>query len=166
MIFNSVYIDWGKIVTNAVSTIITAIVIGACYVVWNGATTVDQKVKSSSETLKNQNASILLLVDAIEDKFENETKSREAEYNEIMEKITDLELKVLGILYEELSPVPTPIISEEDDINEGENVLESTVIISEDVTNRFSFEDVISSGSEQSTMSLREKIPVLETLKE
>jgi len=45
-------INWDQIVTNTVSALITAIVIGAAVIVWKGATSVDQKVTMSTQNIK------------------------------------------------------------------------------------------------------------------
>jgi hypothetical protein len=45
-------IDFNKIVTNAVSAVVTMIVIGACTVLWKAATTVDDKVNAATSGLK------------------------------------------------------------------------------------------------------------------
>lgn len=42
-------IDWNDIVTKAISGIVLIVFVGACTIVWNGATTVSEKVKSSED---------------------------------------------------------------------------------------------------------------------
>ena len=44
-----VKIDWDKVVTQAVTTLVVGVFIGAFVIVWNGATTVTQKVKNSED---------------------------------------------------------------------------------------------------------------------
>jgi hypothetical protein len=41
--------DWDKIVSSAVSTLIGALVVGASIIVWNGATSVDDKIEAALE---------------------------------------------------------------------------------------------------------------------
>ena len=47
-------LEWDKIVSNAVSTIVTMIVVGAGVIIWKGATTVDDKVNDATAVLKEQ----------------------------------------------------------------------------------------------------------------
>jgi len=47
-------IDWDKIVTNALSTVITGIVVSALVILWKGATTVDEKVREATHDLNLQ----------------------------------------------------------------------------------------------------------------
>ena len=44
-------IDVDKIINNVITTLVTAIVIGACVIVWNGATSVDKKVTAATTTI-------------------------------------------------------------------------------------------------------------------
>lgn len=46
-------LNWGQIVTNAVSTLVAAVFIGAAVIVWNAATTMDTKIQSASGRLKS-----------------------------------------------------------------------------------------------------------------
>jgi len=44
-------VQWGQIVTNAVSTLVAAVFLGAAWIVWNAATTMDQKIESANKEL-------------------------------------------------------------------------------------------------------------------
>ena len=57
-------IDWNKIVTGAIGTLISAIVLGACIIVWRGATTVQEKVKESEN---KQQIIIKTISESVED---------------------------------------------------------------------------------------------------
>ncbi len=46
-------VEWNKIVTNVLSTIVLAIVVGAGAIVWNGATSVDEKVQNNRKDLEH-----------------------------------------------------------------------------------------------------------------
>lgn len=46
-------IDWGKIITSAISMVVGAIVFGAATIVWKGATTVTDKVNQSKAELNH-----------------------------------------------------------------------------------------------------------------
>ena len=47
-------IDWSKIVTNAVSAIVVAVLIGAGTIIWVGVTTIDDKINAANKTKTNQ----------------------------------------------------------------------------------------------------------------
>ena len=64
-------IDWGKIITNAVSTLITAIIIGACAIVWQGATTVDKKVNDATQNTNQTVNYVKDLVEILQEEFDN-----------------------------------------------------------------------------------------------
>ena len=55
-----------KIVGTAVSTMVTAMVIGAAAIVWKGATTVDDKVNQATQDLSIQATYITEAVDMLE----------------------------------------------------------------------------------------------------
>lgn len=55
-----------NILTSAVGTLVTAIVVGACAIVWKGATTVDEKVNAATEELSIQAEYITDAVDMLE----------------------------------------------------------------------------------------------------
>jgi uncharacterized protein YlxW (UPF0749 family) len=55
-------IDYGKIVTNAISALVCAVFLGAMAIVWRGATTVDEKVQRNRQDLEH-------LVDQLSDKL-------------------------------------------------------------------------------------------------
>lgn len=55
-----------KIVTNTISTLVTAIVVGACAIVWKGATTVDDKVNEATQELATQAEYITKAVELLE----------------------------------------------------------------------------------------------------
>jgi len=46
-------IDFGKVITNALSVLVSAVFIGAAAIVWTGATTVNDKVNESKVELKS-----------------------------------------------------------------------------------------------------------------
>lgn len=41
-------INWNSIVTNAVSTLVAAVFVGAAVVVWNAATTIDERIDAAT----------------------------------------------------------------------------------------------------------------------
>lgn len=44
-------IDFGKIVTNALSTLVAAVFVGACVIVWREATTVQDKIDNAMDAI-------------------------------------------------------------------------------------------------------------------
>ena len=57
-------VDWGKIVTNAISTLVAGIVIGAGAIIWNGVSTVGSRIEEAKVEIK---ASVEILSDDIFD---------------------------------------------------------------------------------------------------
>lgn len=55
-------IEWNKIVGNAVSAVVVAIILGAATIVWKGATSVDDKVQATREDMTH-------LITALSDKL-------------------------------------------------------------------------------------------------
>ena len=51
-------IDYGKIVTNALSTLVAAVFVGAAVIVWNAATSVDKKISLANKDILNQQAAL------------------------------------------------------------------------------------------------------------
>lgn len=45
-------INFGQIVTQSITALVVAVFIGACAIVWNGATTVDTKVQQTKEDMQ------------------------------------------------------------------------------------------------------------------
>ncbi len=48
-------IDFGKIVTNAVSALVTAVFVGAAVIVWDAATTIDSRIDAANDGLESAN---------------------------------------------------------------------------------------------------------------
>ena len=46
-------INWNSVVTNAVSTLVAAVFVGAAVIVWNAATTIDERIENATEALKS-----------------------------------------------------------------------------------------------------------------
>jgi septal ring factor EnvC (AmiA/AmiB activator) len=50
-------IDFGKIVTNALSTLVAAVFVGAAAIVWHAATSVDERInEANKDIIKQQSA--------------------------------------------------------------------------------------------------------------
>ena len=51
-------IDYGKIVTNALSTLVAAVFVGAAVIVWSAATSIDERIQLANKDITKQQASI------------------------------------------------------------------------------------------------------------
>jgi hypothetical protein len=60
----STRIDWGKIVTNAISTLVAALVVGAAAIIWNGVSTVGSRIQAAEDRVA---ASVDILSESIFD---------------------------------------------------------------------------------------------------
>ena len=59
---NFMKIEWDKVITQAITTLVVAIFLGAATIVWKGATSVDTKVQNTREDLQH-------LITALSDKL-------------------------------------------------------------------------------------------------
>jgi len=55
-------IDWEKVVTQAITTLVVAVFMGAAVIVWRGATSVDTKVQQTRDDMQH-------LISALSDKL-------------------------------------------------------------------------------------------------
>ena len=46
-------IDWNSIVTNAVSTLVAAVFVGAAVIVWNSATTINEQIEDATKNVRS-----------------------------------------------------------------------------------------------------------------
>lgn len=74
----NIKVEWNKIVVNTLSILVGAIIIGAATIVWNGATSVDEKVK---ETKKD----VTFLIDTLSEKLARYEVQIESQSNQLME---------------------------------------------------------------------------------
>lgn len=51
-------IDYGKIVTNALSTLVAAVFVGAAVIVWNAANSIDERVQLANKDILKQQAAM------------------------------------------------------------------------------------------------------------
>ncbi len=51
-------IDYGKIVTNALSALVATVFVGAAIIVWNAATSIDTRIEEANAGIKEQQGSI------------------------------------------------------------------------------------------------------------
>jgi len=46
-------INWNSVVTNAISTLVAAVFVGAAFIVWTAAMSVDDKINTATDDIKN-----------------------------------------------------------------------------------------------------------------
>ena len=71
-------IDFGKIVTNALSALVATVFVGAAVIVWNAATTIDERIENANAGMKATQESLIPQVVDIKAKvyeIENQLKS-------------------------------------------------------------------------------------------
>jgi hypothetical protein len=78
--------EWEKILTSALSTLVGALIVGACAIVWTGATSVDDKINAALAEQDQQFASLLnqrdYMVEAV--------KILESELIDLNKRVNDL----------------------------------------------------------------------------
>ncbi len=52
-------IDFGKIVTNALSALVATVFVGAAVIVWNAATTIDERIEDSNAGMRATQESLI-----------------------------------------------------------------------------------------------------------
>jgi hypothetical protein len=85
--------DWDKILNSAVSTLVGALICGAALIVWQGATSVDDKIEVALAKQKDQNSVIQEQFDALVDQRHYMIRSVELLEDEIIKlngKINEL----------------------------------------------------------------------------
>ena len=71
-------IDYGKIVTNALSALVATVFVGAAVIVWNAATTIDERIENANSGLRATQESLIPEVAEVKAKvydIENQLKS-------------------------------------------------------------------------------------------
>ena len=58
-------IDYGKIVTNALSALVAAVFVGAAAIVWHAATTVDDRINEANKYILEQQAALMATQETI-----------------------------------------------------------------------------------------------------
>jgi len=76
-------IDWSKVQTNVISTVLIGIVAGALAIVWKGATSVDDKVNASAEALR-----------IVVEELQKEIVDLKEHNNELTQAINDLRKEI------------------------------------------------------------------------
>lgn len=95
-------INWKKIIENVISYLVTAVFVGACAIVWRGATTVDDRVHATEASMK-------VLIDNLSAKLTSYENQLEAQSNQ------------LAAVYIELKKLPAaerPVVRAAPPVNE------------------------------------------------
>ena len=90
-------IDYGKIVTNALSALVAAVFVGAAAIVWKAATSIDDRIKVAKEDILKQQAALKATLEI----FAPELATIKNQINEM-----DLEIKSIGKLPTDAKAVP------------------------------------------------------------
>jgi len=76
-------INFKKIIENALSMVVTSVFIGACVIVWKGATTVDQRVKTTEDNMRVLIDNLSAKLSAYEAQMKSQSNQLEAVYTEL-----------------------------------------------------------------------------------
>lgn|SRR5512143_3404210 len=76
-------INWKKIVENVISYLVTGVFVGACVIVWRGATTVDERVGKTEANMK-------VLIDNLSAKLSSYEQQMEAQSNQLAAVYSEL----------------------------------------------------------------------------
>lgn len=76
-------INWKKIVENVISYLVTGVFVGACVIVWRGATTVDERVGKTEANMKVLIDNLSAKLSNYEQQMENQSNQLAAVYSEL-----------------------------------------------------------------------------------
>lgn len=76
-------INFKKIVENVISYLVTSVFIGACVIVWRGATTVDERVGRTETNVKVLIDNLSAKLSAYEAQMKSQSNQLEAVYSEL-----------------------------------------------------------------------------------
>lgn len=76
-------INWKKIVENVISYLVTGVFVGACVIVWRGATTVDERVGKTEANMKSLIDNLSAKLSGYEIQMENQSNQLAAVYSEL-----------------------------------------------------------------------------------
>ncbi len=90
-------IDWSKVLTNAVSVLVTTVFVGAALYVWKGVESVDFRIGENFGKVKKTQKHIEAIVKVIAPKVDNNTNDIE-QLKEVVNEMSEYHSKVnLGI---------------------------------------------------------------------
>jgi|PlaIllAssembly_1097288.scaffolds.fasta_scaffold141244_3 uncharacterized coiled-coil protein SlyX len=76
-------INFKKIVENVLSYLVTGVFVGACVIVWRGATTVDERVGKTEANMKVLIDNLSAKLSSYESQMESQSNQLAAVYNEL-----------------------------------------------------------------------------------
>lgn len=76
-------INFKKIIENVISYLVTSVFIGACVIVWRGATTVDERVGRTESNMKVLIDNLSAKLSAYEAQMKSQSNQLEAVYSEL-----------------------------------------------------------------------------------
>lgn len=76
-------INWKKIVENVISYLVTGVFVGACVIVWRGATTVDERVGKTEANMKVLIDNLSAKLSSYEQQMESQSNQLAAVYSEL-----------------------------------------------------------------------------------
>lgn len=76
-------INWKKIVENVISYLVTSVFVGACVIVWRGATTVDERVGKTEKNLQVLIENLSAKLTSYENQMEAQSNQLAAVYSEL-----------------------------------------------------------------------------------
>ena len=97
-------IEWSKVWTNAVSAVVVAIVLGACAIVWRGATSVDDKIEKAFEEAEVAHKALVETQSVLGPKVDR----LEMRVDEIVELLKEQDPGVAKIHRKGLAPIRDP----------------------------------------------------------
>jgi len=107
----NIQIDWNKIVTNAVSALVTIVFVGAATVVWTKANGIEDAISEATKGLVVQTEKLDKTIIVIQKEMIEDRNSRREEIELLQEKILELQNQLL--ISEKEKPLKTGSISED-----------------------------------------------------
>lgn len=88
-------IDYSKIVTNALSALVATVFVGAAVIVWNAATSIDERIEKANENIKEQQDSMKATQDTLVPKIvdiDSRVHSNDSQLKSIIKILAETEL--------------------------------------------------------------------------
>jgi uncharacterized coiled-coil protein SlyX len=76
-------INWKKIIENVISYLVTSVFVGACVIVWRGATTVDERVGKTEKNFQALIENLSTKLSSYETQLEGQSNQLAAVYTEL-----------------------------------------------------------------------------------
>jgi len=86
-------IDWSKILTNAISLLVSTIVLGAAFYVWKGVESVDSRIEKNFGTMEKTQNQLKATQEVLSPKVDNNKKEIE-QLKEIVNEISNFHIEI------------------------------------------------------------------------